>query len=148
MAEKTVSIREYLEENGVLTYTNKGVSMMPMLRQGRDLITVVKKGPERCKKYDVILFDRSPTEHVLHRVVEVREEGYGVLGDNCWNVESVREDQIYGVLQSFVRNGRKISLNDIRYIAYSRLRVLFYPLRKLRWRAVRKIRRLVDRWKH
>ena len=144
--ERAYSINEYLNEHGSLTYTNKGISMLPMLREGRDLITVVKKGPERCKKYDVILYDRPPDEHVLHRVVGVRDGYYKVLGDNCWNVETVREDQIVGVLRSFVHNGRTISADDPVYRIYSFLRVSLYPVRKLRWRAVRKIKRLI-RWK-
>ena len=143
MDERAYTFKEYLEQNGRMTYYNKGVSMLPMLRQGRDLITVVKKGPERCRKYDVILFDRPPNDHVLHRVVEVRDGDYGVLGDNCWNVETVREDQIVGVLESFTRSGRTISVGDPLYRAYSVLRVFFYPVRKLRWRAVRKIRKIL-----
>ena len=43
-----VSFEEYLDRNGSLTYSNLGVSMLPLLRQGRDLFTVEKKGPERC----------------------------------------------------------------------------------------------------
>ena len=141
--ERTYTFKEYLEQHGRMTYYNKGVSMLPMLRQGRDLITVVKKGPERCRKYDVILYDRPPNEHVLHRITKVMDDGYRVLGDNCWNVETVREEQITGVLESFVRDGRTISVNDPVYRIYSVLRVFFYPARKLRWRAVRKLRRIL-----
>ena len=47
---------EFLEQNDSMTYGNVGVSMMPLLKQGRDLFTVKKKGGERCKKYDVVLY--------------------------------------------------------------------------------------------
>ncbi len=40
-----ISYEEYLERNGSLTYTNSGVSMLPLLRQGRDLFTVRKISP-------------------------------------------------------------------------------------------------------
>ena len=36
------SIEDYLNERGTLTYSNVGTSMMPLLRQGRDLFTVRK----------------------------------------------------------------------------------------------------------
>ena len=147
MTERTTTISDYIQENGSLTFTNKGVSMLPMLRQGRDLITIVKKGPERCKKYDVILYDRPPNDLVLHRVVEVRNGEYGVLGDNCQNVETVRDDQIVGVLQSFVRDGRTISVRDPVYRLYARLIVFLYPVRKLWWRAAGKIGRMIRKWK-
>ena len=35
-----VTYEEYLEENGSLTYTHIGRSMLPLLRQGKDLFTV------------------------------------------------------------------------------------------------------------
>ena len=35
-----VSYEEYLNKHGTLTNTNVGVSMLPLLRQGRDLFTV------------------------------------------------------------------------------------------------------------
>lgn len=44
-----VSIEAYLAQNGTLTCSNRGVSMLPLLRQGRDLFTVRKKGEERCR---------------------------------------------------------------------------------------------------
>ena len=52
------SFEEELERSGSIVFTNKGVSMMPLLRQNRDLMVIEKKGPARCKKYDVILFKR------------------------------------------------------------------------------------------
>lgn len=38
-----ITYEEYLEKNGSMTYSNVGVSMMPLLKQGRDLFTVRKK---------------------------------------------------------------------------------------------------------
>ncbi len=58
MTEK-LTFEELLERDGQIAYTNKGVSMMPLLRQGRDLMVIDKKGPEPCKKYDAVLFKRS-----------------------------------------------------------------------------------------
>ena len=67
-----VSYEEYLEAHGSLTYTNVGVSMLPLLKEGRDLFTVEKKGEARCKVGDVVLYRRPPNQYVLHRIVEVR----------------------------------------------------------------------------
>ena len=55
---KGFSYEEFLEANGELTYTNVGTSMMPLLRQGRDLFTVRKKTEERCRAGDVVLYRR------------------------------------------------------------------------------------------
>ena len=72
---ESVSFEEYLRKHDTLTYSNKGASMEPLLRQGRDLFTVRKKGAERCRAGDVVLFRRGEN-YVLHRIVEVRPEEY------------------------------------------------------------------------
>ena len=49
------TFEEILKKFGKLTYTNQGVSMLPMLRPGRDAFTIEKK-EGRCKENDVVLF--------------------------------------------------------------------------------------------
>ena len=80
------TFEQELERKGRLTYICVGVSMLPLLRQRRDIITIEKK-QGRCKKYDVALYKRPNGSYVLHRVVEVREKDYVILGDNCVNKE-------------------------------------------------------------
>lgn len=90
-----------------------------MLRQGRDLFTVVPKGPERCKKYDVVLYRRPSDPYVLHRIIEVRPDSYVILGDNCIAKEyGIRDEDILGVLTSFQHNGHTVSVSDWRYRLY------------------------------
>ena len=67
------SFEEELDRRGVLVFTNKGRSMLPLLREDRDLMVIEKKGPERCKKYDAVLFKRGE-KYVLHRILKVRPE--------------------------------------------------------------------------
>ena len=114
-----VPFEEYLDRNGSLTYSNLGVSMLPLLRQGRDLFTVEKKGPERCRVGDVALYRRG-RDYVLHRIVEVRENDYVLLGDNCVQREyGVTDADILGVLTGFVRDGKTISVRDPAYRLYT-----------------------------
>jgi hypothetical protein len=122
------SFEEELERNGTLVFTNKGVSMMPLLRQDRDLMVIEKKGPERCKKYDVILFKRGE-KYVLHRILKVREQDYFVAGDNCRRGESVKDSQILGVLTQVVRDGKTITPEDPAYQRYIHLWCDFFPIR-------------------
>ena len=117
-----LTYEEYLEKNGSMTYSNVGTSMMPLLKQGRDLFTVTKKGSERCRKYDVVLYRRPPDKYVLHRVVKVRENDYVILGDNCINKEyGITDDDILGVMTSFVHKGKQHTVNDMTYRIYSHL---------------------------
>ena len=123
------SFEEELERSGVLVFTNKGVSMMPLLRQDRDLMVIEKKGPERCKKYDVVLFKRDE-KYVLHRILQVREQDYYIVGDNRRTGEYVRDEQILGVLTQVVRDGKTIGMDDPDYLRYVHLWCDFYPIRK------------------
>ena len=120
MSEKIINYEEYIQKNGSLTYTNVGVSMMPLLRQGKDLFTVTKRNGERCKKGDVVLYKRPPNKYVLHRIVEVRDNGYVILGDNCINKEyGIKDSDIIGVMTGYVRNGKEHSIYDKSYRLYS-----------------------------
>lgn len=138
-----LTYEEYLEKNGSMTYSNVGTSMMPLLKQERDLFTVTKKGSERCRKYDVVLYRRPPDKYVLHRVVKVRENDYVILGDNCINKEyGITDDDILGVMTSFVHKGKQHTVNDMTYRIYSHLWVdlSFFrvKLKKLRMKMKRR----------
>lgn len=112
-------VEEYLREHGSLTYRNVGSSMIPLLKQGRDVFTLTKKGEKRCRKNDVALYKRSDHVYVLHRIVEVREDDYVFLGDNCVSREyGIRDKDIIGVMTSFTHKGRQVSVDDPRYLMY------------------------------
>ena len=103
--EKTTFEQE-LERKGNITYTCQGFSMLPLLRQQRDLFTITKK-QDRCRKYDVALYKRADGAYVLHRIIQVLPDGYVFLGDNCLNKEyDIREEAVLGVMTSFVRDGK------------------------------------------
>ena len=119
-AANAISFETYLAEHGSLTYSNVGRSMLPLLRQGKDLFTLQKKGDARCKTGDVVLYRRPPDRYVLHRVVEVLPESYVILGDNCLNREyGITDANILGVMTGFVRNGKEYRVSDFSYRLYS-----------------------------
>ena len=127
---------EELNRKGKFTYTNRGVSMLPLLREHKDLFTIEKK-QGRYEKYDVVLYKRPPQSFVLHRIVEVREQDYVILGDNCLNKEyGIRDEDILGVMTSFVRNGREYSVKHKGYQLYVVIWYALYPLRRV-WMKVK-----------
>ncbi len=139
-----LSYESFLEQNGSLTYGNVGVSMLPLLRQGKDLFTVEKKTGERCRVGDVVLYRRPPSHYVLHRIVEVREKDYVLLGDNCLTREvGITDADVLGVMTGFVRDGKTHSVREPGYRAYSFCMVYGAPLRIAGKRALRKIRKLL-----
>ncbi len=141
-----VSYEQYLQEHGTLTYTNVGVSMLPLLRQGRDLFIVKRKGPQRCAAGDVVLYRRPPDKYVLHRIIEVRDDSYVILGDNCTEKEyGIRDDDILGVMTGFVRNGREHSTEDAGYRLYTSFWMHTIGFRRALLKGKAKLRRLIKR---
>lgn len=127
----TISYEEYLEKYGELTYTNVGVSMMPMIKQGRDSFTVRKlKAGEVCKPWDVVLYTRPPKAYVLHRIIAVHEGNYDILGDNCIAVEkNIPAERILAVMTEFTHKGKRYTDKDWQYRLYVNLICKPYKLR-------------------
>ena len=117
----SVSYEDILAKNGKLIYTCVGESMMPMLRQKRDLL-IIEPPRGKLKRYDVPLYKRDSGKYILHRILKVRKDGYVICGDNQYRREfHVEERQIIGVLTAFVRDGVEISVTDRRYRLYVHL---------------------------
>lgn len=128
MNDNIEKIEDVLKEKNYFISTISGVSMYPMLRNHKDTI-VVRPNKERLKKYDVALYKRN-NKYVLHRVIEVLDDGYVILGDNCIEKEyGIKEDQILGVLTEFYRGDRKMNMQSLGYYLYSRIWVNIYPIR-------------------
>ena len=127
-------IADYLAENGRLTYSNSGTSMMPLLKEGRDLFTVRAKRPgERFAVGDVVLYLRPPDKYVLHRIVEVGDGSYSMLGDNCVTRETgIPESDVLGVMTGYVRKGKAHSVTEPAYQRY-KSRILKYEKMRV-WR--------------
>lgn len=143
-----MTFEEVLERDGRLVYTNVGVSMLPLIREGKDVLMIEKCDVLTLKKYDVVLFRRKNIigrgEYVLHRILKVFSHNrFWIVGDNCTEGEIVDSDMILGVLKGLSRDNKSVNLNGIRY----RLYVLFwcapYRLRFLYIKSKRFIKRLL-----
>lgn len=125
------TFEETIEKNGKLLYTNVGDSMMPLIRQDRDIL-IIEKPDGRLHKYDVPLYRRDSGQYVLHRILKVRENDYVLCGDNRYSREyDISDRHIIGVLTAVVRNGKEISITDWRYRLYVHLWCDFFPVRAL-----------------
>ncbi len=149
-----MTFEEELKKSGRLVYTNKGVSMMPLLRQGRDLMVIEACRGEEVKRLDAVLFTRQRKEkkdYVLHRVLRLEADGsFWIIGDNCINGENVKKEQILGRLTAVVRDGKKIEVTDKRYLLYVylwcspyHLRILLQKIRMLAGKCIRYAKRRI-----
>ena len=138
------TFEEILKKDGRLVYKTRGVSMLPMLHQNRDIVVIVP--PEgRLKKYDVALYKRG-SSYILHRIIGIQDEEYFIRGDNTYRMEHVPLELVIGVLTGFVRNGKSYTVEDTGYQIYCRIWNAIYPLRKLLFlmrRIVGKIARML-----
>ena len=140
------TFEEEIAKKGRLIYTNVGDSMMPLLREKRDLL-IIEKVSGRLKKYDVPLYRRDSGQYVLHRILKVRKDDYVICGDNRWLREfGVKDEWILGVLTAVVRKGKRVSVTSWKYRLYVHIWCDFYWIRAfiLRgWGVLRKIVRKI-----
>ena len=148
-AVQTMSFEEVLEKNGAFVYTNVGSSMMPLLRQHKDIIEIKKKESGRCEKYDVVLYKRG-SKYIMHRILKVLPDGYIIAGDHCVVLEKdIKDDNIIGVMTSVKRNGKIITPDNIWYKLYVHLWCDIYPIRffilRLSWYIKRHVNTAISR---
>ncbi len=125
-----ISVEEYLDKNGELTYSNVGRSMLPLLREGKDLFTVRKKGTERCAAGDVVLYRNGTDRFILHRIIKVRKDDYIILGDNSIKKEyGIKDTDIIGVMTGYFRSGKSHTVDEPGYRLYSFVRLYTADIR-------------------
>ena len=122
-----------------------GNSMLPLIRPGVDSV-IIKKAPNKLKKYDLPLYRRKNGSFVLHRVVRVRNDVYDMRGDNQnWIETGVSQEQILALAIGMYKNGEYISFSGVKYWIYSRKRHLRQNLSRIKrviLRTLKKVKKL------
>lgn len=122
----------------------RGVSMLPMLRQGIDTVEIAPL-PEKLRKYDLPVYQYPSGKYVMHRIVKVKEDHYVCLGDNTYAYERITHDQMLGVVSAFKRGEKRIEADALSYRVYSCVWVTIYPVRKVYRRCRSWLRRTVKK---
>lgn len=138
MTNDTLDIKTAIEKHGRYVGTTVGVSMRPMIKSGKDIVVIAAK-KDRLGVYDVALYKRG-NENVLHRVLEVKENGYVTRGDNCIRNEFVPEENVIGVLETCFKGKKQIDLNGKKYLRYVKRRLRTYPVRKFFFTVKQKVK--------
>lgn len=132
MEELMPLIRERLAGGQNVKFTPQGISMLPMLRPGRDSVLLAPV-PEKLKRYDVVLYQRADSKYVLHRIVDVGDS-YTCMGDNQFTPETgLHKAQMIAVVTAFFRDERKYGVLAPGYRLYCRFWHYSRPVRWL-WR--------------
>ncbi|MBQ4039695.1 MAG: S24/S26 family peptidase [Oscillospiraceae bacterium] len=111
-------IEEKLRLGGSVTFRPHGISMRPLIRQGKDSVTVeaLAKTPQVG---DVIFYRRPDGQFVLHRIVGEDKNGYILCGDNQKILEhGVKTEWIIGILTAVSRKGKVLECSGKCYNWY------------------------------
>jgi hypothetical protein len=105
-------------------------------------MVIIKRADGELKKYDVALYKDSKGRYVLHRVIKVKRDIYVIRGDNTFVNEYVPKTAVIGVLTAYRNKKKSHTVNDISFKIYSRFWNFIYPLRYVKHKAKRAIRKL------
>ena len=84
-----------LKEKDEIAVCTSGVSMYPMLSNRKD-VAVIKSANHELKKSDVALYRAKSGKLILHRIIKVTPEVYIIRGDNLYNKEYVKKQEVFG----------------------------------------------------
>ena len=134
LRELEPELRLAIDSGKIAEFETHGFSMIPLLHDGGDRVRLVKpKG--RLSVGDVALCVTDTGKYVLHRVIELKDGGYVLKGDNCIGTEFVKADSdVIGVACAFIRRGRLIETQSSVYKFYCRFRKPLLRLWQLFWK--------------
>lgn len=149
MNELAELIQLQLEQGGRAELIVTGSSMHPLFRSRRDKVILT---PRTAKKPDIILYLRDNGAYVLHRIVREKNGIFIVTGDNQWQLEEVRPDQVIAAVDGWYHKGKYHTPNKLWYKLYVCFWVGCLPLRRpilaLRRRCGKLIRKIKRRNDH
>ena len=106
----------------------KGHSMYPLLRDGKDEVTL---SPLTCDPsvYDIVLF-RYRGKHILHRIISIEGDTYTIQGDGIYlSCEYCTREEIIGVVTHIHKNGKVTIMTTskrFKFYIFCWHRLLFY----------------------
>lgn len=124
-------IDEVISSGGEFRLYPRGVSMLPILRQGIDSVVLVALDP--VAENDMILYKRDNGQFVLHRVVKIKGDEYIMCGDNQTELEyGIRRQHLLARVAYFYRDSERVCSDNKEYQKY----IKSLPKRR-RWRKIK-----------
>ncbi|MDO4515524.1 MAG: S24/S26 family peptidase [Bacillota bacterium] len=114
-------IREVLASGGEFRLYPRGISMRPLLRQGRDSVSL-RRLDSPIRKNDILFYQRPDGRFVLHRVRSVTPNGLTLWGDNQTRPEhGVSPDWVIGRVTRIFRDDKEVFCDGFGYRLYREL---------------------------
>ena len=124
--------RRLLQEDEIeaLPLIVTGSSMTPFLIDQRDKVYLKKINCPVCKG-DIVLYQRDNGIYILHRVYEVKDSLYTMIGDGQDVLEyGIRQDQLVAVVSFCVRKDKRLQPGDFWWEFFARVWISQISLRK------------------
>ncbi len=100
-----------LQKFNTIAFVPKGNSMYPFIKDRGNTVYISTKY-KRLSPFDIGLFIRKNGVVVLHRVIEVLEDGYLFCGDSVLESEKVLEKNVIGFLIAYEKGKKKVDFSD------------------------------------
>ena len=137
-------MKEQIDSGKTVVFSPNGVSMLPLIRPNTDQV-MLRKAPQKLKKYDLPLYLREDGQFILHRVVGIQDDGYVMCGDNQFEREyGVKDIQILALACGIYRGDVFLSFDDKSYLKYCKRQVFKRQI----YGEYMRLRRFASRIKH
>ena len=123
------TLKALVEEGHEVSLLISGSSMAPFLIHHRD--TIYFKAPDReLKPGDMVSYQRSSGQYVMHRIRFVKADGYYLIGDGQQITEGpIAREQIFALVTAVKRKGKVIRPGDFWWEFFARVWLRVIPLR-------------------
>lgn len=134
-------VEEMIANGQSVEISPRGISMLPLIREGRDSV-VLEPINRELRKYDIPLYRRDDGSYILHRIVDITDGEYRLIGDNQYVYENgVKKEQMIAVVSTVRRGEKLISVNSRSHRFYAFMLHNTRGIRHFSIRVARKIKR-------
>lgn len=125
------ALRDIVNNGKDVSLLISGSSMAPFLIHHRD--TIIFGKPNRpLKKGDIVFYERSNGQFVVHRICKIKKDAFSLVGDGQTAIESpIYREQIFGLVKKVCRKGKWIEPNDYTWLFFEKVWLHLLPLRPL-----------------
>ena len=121
--------RLLLESGEELPLPVQGSSMVPFLVDRRDTVWI-RKPEDPLKVGDIVLYQRSNGQYILHRIHSIQGGSYTMVGDAHQVLEpGIHREQIFGQVTRVRRKGREIGPGSFCWKFFVWVWIRMVPLR-------------------
>ena len=124
-------IRELVQQGKEVSLIVTGNSMEPFLIHQRDTICF-KNLESPIKVGDMVFYQRVTGQFVMHRIWNVKPDGYYIVGDAQVDIEGpIKREQIFAIVTKVQRKGKWLGPGDFWWEFFEHVWIRIVPCRKL-----------------